>query len=1032
MKKIFTNFLLALAVIMTSQTLKAQLIPLYTFSSSAISYSAIIGGTVLGTNANDDEIFDNVPIGFNFNYGGTSFSQLSVCANGFLKFGVLLNSSSYNAISDNFGDDTIVAALSRDLASNTNGVLRYRTNGTAPNRIFIVQWRDYSSYSNIDTMNFQIRLFETSNRIEVHYGSFYVDVNNFYEVGLRGINANNEFNNRSVLNLTNTWATSTAGTLITDNCELDPGPPAFKPVNGQKYVWSPPPPCSGPPTAGTLTIPAVGTVVCIGTSINLNVTGSTAAFGITYQWQSSPNGVTWTSVASATNSGFSATYTAPVYYRRVIACGTNTVATNALHFITNSPVSNYAAVPFYEGFDNTWQNRCDVRDVPVTAFWTNSPSNGNNSWRRQDDGSAANWTSSGGTVTPFMGVGAANFNSTDAPNMASGNLDLRVNLGTAQTHYVSFYHSNDYGDDSLEVYFSTNGGTTFIKNAGILSGDYDILSSNGWQKRTYNLGAINSTSCVIRFKGISDGNNGYNDIGIDSLSVYNNCSGTPTAGAVSGSSIACTGQSVTLNVSGSTYAGGLTCQWQSSPNGITWTSIPSATTTAYSPTFTNTIYYRRILACGSSTAVTAGFSIVPTPSVTYATVPFLENFDNTWQDRCDLRNVPVSANWKSNPTTGDNSWRRQDDGVSANWTSSFGIVTPLAGIGSADFHTYDASIGTTGELDLYVNLGSTANYQMSFYHINNSGDDSLEIFLSTNGGNSFVKKTAFVSGDYSTIDANWNKKTISLGPVNSSSCVVRFLATSDYGIDDIGMDSLQIKTIGCAAPVVTLVASQPTVCSGAPINLIAIGAVTYTWNTTATTSSITVTPSVTTTYTVTGENGPGCANTKTITVNVTPGPSITFSASPGLTICPGGSANITASGATNYTWSVGSQTTAVINVTPTISQVYNIIGTNASGCSTSTSVTLFVTTCTGVNNNMLENAGNVSVYPNPTEGNIIIEMLNTGSKKIQIVDVTGRLVLEKSTIEYKADLNISHLAKGVYYVRVLYENTVNVTKIIKE
>lgn len=1032
MKKILTKFLCGIFVLLACQSLKAQLIPLYTFSSSAITYSAITGGTVLGNSANDDEIFDNVPIGFNFNYGGNNFNQLSVCANGFLKFGVLLNSSSYNAISDNFGDDTIVAALSNDIASNTNGVLRYRTNGTAPNRIFIVQWKDYSSYSNADTLNFQIRLFETTNRIEVHYGYFYVDVNNLYEVGLRGINANNEFNNRSVINLTNTWGTSAAGSLITDNCELDPGPPAFKPANGQKYVWSPPPPCSGAPTAGTLTIPAVGTVVCIGTSINLNVTGSTVAFGITYQWQSSPNGVTWTSVASATNSAFSALYTAPIYYRRVIACGTNTAATNAMQFITNAPVSNYAAVPFYEGFDNTWQNRCDVRDVPVTAFWTNSPSTGNNSWRRQDDGSAANWTSSGGTVTPFMGNGAANFNSTDSPNLASGNLDLRVNLGTAQTHYVSFYHSNDYGDDSLEVYFSTNGGTTFTKKAGILSGTYDVLSNNGWQKRTYNLGAVSSTSCVIRFKGISDGNNGYNDIGIDSLAVYNNCSGTPTAGAVAGPSIACAGQTVTLNVNGSTFAGGLTCQWQSSPNGITWTSIPSATTTAYAPTFTNTIYYRRILSCGSSTAVTAGFSIVPTPSVTYATVPFLENFDNTWQDRCDLRNVPVSANWKSNPTTGDNSWRRQDDGVSAAWTSAFGIVSPLAGAGSANFHTYDASNGTSGQLDLYVNLGSTANYQMSFYHINNSGDDSLEIFLSTNGGNTFVKKTSFVSGDYSAIDANWNKKIISLGPVNSSSCVVRFLATSDYGIDDIGMDSLVIKTVACSAPIVTVVASQPTVCSGSPINLIASGATTYTWSTNATTSSITVTPSVTTTYTVTGENTPGCSGTKTISVNVTPGPSITFSASPGLTICPGGSANITALGATSYTWSAGNQTTSAISVTPAISQAYNIVGTNASGCLTNTSVTVFVTTCTELGQNSAQTISRVKVYPNPTRGNVVIEMFNSGIKKIAITDVTGRLVMEKSTNDNSTDFDLSHLSEGLYYVSILSENFVDVVKIIKD
>src|SRR3954467_11795489 len=111
MKKKYINYLLALCTLLSLQKLQAQLIPLYTFSSSAITYSVITGGTVLGTNANDDDIFDNVPIGFTFNYGGVNFTQLSVCANGYVKPGVLLNNFSYQPISDGFGDDTIVSAL---------------------------------------------------------------------------------------------------------------------------------------------------------------------------------------------------------------------------------------------------------------------------------------------------------------------------------------------------------------------------------------------------------------------------------------------------------------------------------------------------------------------------------------------------------------------------------------------------------------------------------------------------------------------------------------------------------------------------------------------------------------------------------------------------------------------------------------------------------------------------------------------------------------------------------------------------------
>lgn len=753
MKKNYTHSFMVLLLFVAFQKMKGQMVIPYLFSQSASTYSAITGGTVLGSSINDDDVFDYVPIGFTFNYGNVNFTEVSVCANGYLKLGSVANNQTffYQPISDVFADDTIVSALGSDIESNPTGVLQYKTIGTAPNRVFVVQWDDYTSYGNFDVLNFQIRFHETTNVIDVYYGSCTIDAYGVYEVGLRGVLSNSDYNNRSVLNFVDTWATSTPGASAGDYCELDLLP-QFVPVNGQKYTWSPPAPCVGTPNAGTTT--ATSTLACVGQTVGLGLVGTTVASGLTFQWQSSPNAVSWTNVTSATSPNYVATFASAIYYRCIVACTSNTAAS-----------------------------------VPVQL------------------------------------------------------------------------------------------------------------------------------------------------------------------------------QAQTANV--------------------------------------------------------------------YATVPFLENFDNTWQNRCDLRNVPVSANWNSFPTTGDDSWRRQDDGISANWSSGNGVVMPFDGIGSADFNTYDAPNGNTGQLDLYVNLGTTQNYQLSFYHTNYSGDDSLEVFLSTDGGNTFTKKAGFISGDYSVIDQNWNKKIVNLGAVNSPTCVLRFLATSDFGVDDIGMDSLQIKTFTCTVPTMSIAASQATSCAGAPVTLTVTGATTYTWNTNANTNTITVTPSATTIYTVTGESSPGCQSIKTITVNVTPGPSITFSASPGLTICPGGAANITAMGATNYTWSVGSQTTAAISVSPSISQAYNITGTNASGCSTTTNVTVFVASCTGLTNQAVT-ASNINIYPNPTKGALVIELNNATNNNIQVLDVTGRLILEKNATADRTELNISDLSNGIYYVRILSGNTVEVRKIIKE
>jgi hypothetical protein len=71
-----------------------------------------------------------------------------------------------------------------------------------------------------------------------------------------------------------------------------------------------------------------------------------------------------------------------------------------------------------------------------------------------------------------------------------------------------------------------------------------------------------------------------------------------------------------------------------------------------------------------------------------------------------------------------------------------------------------------------------------------------------------------------------------------------------------------------ALPTVMAMTSNTFLCSGQTANLIASGASSYTWNTTASTTVVAISPSVTTTYTVTGINVNGCSNLATITQSV--------------------------------------------------------------------------------------------------------------------------------------------------------------------
>src|ERR1051325_5053362 len=177
----------------------------YAFSQASGVYTAISGGTNLGTATNDDTSFPNLPIGFTFNYNGVNYTTFSVNSNGFITMG---NNSSYSYLILN-SQANVVAALNADLQGNsTGGNLQYLTTGSAPNRVLVVQWTNYMHYpsGNTENYNFQIRLYETTNVVEVDYGTFSpLTTTRTYQVGLTG-STTADFNDRTT---TANWSATT-------------------------------------------------------------------------------------------------------------------------------------------------------------------------------------------------------------------------------------------------------------------------------------------------------------------------------------------------------------------------------------------------------------------------------------------------------------------------------------------------------------------------------------------------------------------------------------------------------------------------------------------------------------------------------------------------------------------------------------------------------------------------------------------------------------------------------------------------------
>lgn len=142
-----------------------------------------------------------------------------------------------------------------------------------------------------------------------------------------------------------------------------------------------------------------------------------------------------------------------------------------------------------------------------------------------------------------------------------------------------------------------------------------------------------------------------------------------------------------------------------------------------------------------------------------------------------------------------------------------------------------------------------------------------------------------------------------------------------------------------ANPTVTATANSAAICNGNSDTLNATGGVTYAWSSGGTSSMEVVSPSTTTTFDVIGVDANGCADTASVAVTVNALPTVTATAD--TAICNGGTATMMASGATSYAWSSGG-TAATEMVSPTTSTGYQVIGTDANGCSNWDSVYVLV------------------------------------------------------------------------------------------
>jgi hypothetical protein len=584
------------------------------------------------------------------------------------------------------------------------------------------------------------------------------------------------------------------------------------------------PPCTGAPAAGDIS-PAGPFVSCPGKSFVFEDLGGTMAGNINYQWQQSVNlGVTWTAVVGGNGNG-TTIYTTPslydtTYYRMVATCLTSGLSDTTNVVVLNIAPPQYAAIPYVEDFEN-WVSFCDVNDAP-SLFWINNPSTGDSSWRRDDEGSTAGWTSFGDFSPSFYsGAHSARFPSSNFFGSGEGTLDLLLNCSATTGDKQLYFHQLNQWDfnnaDSLIVFLSTNAGANFTQIGG-----WDTAVS--WRLRSLPIQS-NSAQTIIRFRSKVTGFAfPGSDIGIDSVFVAPPCTGTPVAGTIvpGGTIESCPGNDFTLTNVGGSMAGNLQYDWeQSTDGGATWQPVSGGSgngTFQYTTdALLDTTAFRLVVTClGSGLEATTPVVTINVSPATYAALPYVQGFEN-WISFCDNQDVP-DFSWINSDASGDMSWRRDDEGATANWNGpGFGGYNPVSieGSHSARIHSSNgfSAVNPVNNFDLFVDCSDPGDKELQFFYINPEpfGIDQLDVSVSDNAGASFTPLTTLFGGT-----AQWTLQTL---PFISTSptTIIRFTATQDF-FDDMGIDYVKVLLPCDGTPVAGTVDSLRP-CSGQDFNL---------------------------------------------------------------------------------------------------------------------------------------------------------------------------------------------------------------------
>lgn len=745
-------------------------------------------------------------------------------------------------------------------------------------------------------------------------------------------------------------------------------------------------PCTGAPAASA-TI-ASRTVVCGSQNVTLSLNPFYSNTGITYQWQSSVNGTTFTNVTGtgSTSATYTATPSASTYYRAQVTCtasGQTTTSTPVLVSATGLPC--FCEPEFLD----------DIEPITLVNF-----------------AGINNTSSAAVNGTP----GYQDFTNIAPAQVVKGQtypITLKGNTAGSYVNsfkvYIDFNHDGDFND----------AGESF--NAGTIEQSTGLDNVQAVTQITIPATAVTGLVQMRVIKIYTDeepveypmGACDEYDYGqaedymVNIAAANSGCTTAPvTSTVIAANTTVCQGQNTALSLS-NTYTAGETFQWQISTDNTTFTNIQGATSATYQTNQTASAYYRAVITCAQGNLSVTTASIQVQTQVTPAPV------------------LATPASFCGSASVGNLKELLGGDTLSIYTTATGGTAlnnTVALNNGTTYYASQTLSGCESTRLAIPVTITGTAAPVISAVSFCNSATvadflnmqsvTGLQVYTA-NGQNPLPENTALVNGTTYTVrrvvngcqsDATQVTITINTTPVPVPGIVPPAFCNGATVADlaaQIGGENIKVyaqQTGGTALSAVTVLTTGTTYYATQTLNACESNRIAIDATITTSPEPVAVSPQVI--------NTPN-ATIADIEITAAEGGLIIWYATP--------------EDAVNGTNPLP-VTTVLDNDATTYYAVQVINNCNSEPVAVTVSIPL---------NTKDFNSDAFKLYPNPVSNTLNLQY-NQAINTVEVYNLIGQQVIVNTVNANTATVNMGSLAAGTYMVKITAGNAVKIVKVVKQ